>query len=192
LEDTDMHTKQLSTHELLEMIVGESLTKELYQGRLMPLMVGERGTTPHPKLSASLELARRLVEEKLIRGPTLSTSKRTREYLTMHFVGQQHESFVTVFLDIQHKVIHMEELFQGTLHGGAVYPREVVKLALRYNAAACIFAHNHPSGNAEPSEADKKLTARLQSALSFVDIDVLDHVIVGAQEITSMAEWRML
>lgn len=187
-----MQTTQLSNEQLLEIVLGARTAAKVYKGRLTPLMVGERGTRPHKKLSASLELARRLTKEQLIRGPALVTSKHARDYFVLHFAGQQHESFVTVLLDIHYKVLHVEELFRGTLHHNAIYPREVAKLALRFNAAACIFAHNHPSGSAVPSPEDIDVTKQLKAALELLHVDTVDHVIVGAEEVTSMAERRML
>ena len=112
----------------------------------------------------------------------------TKNYLKLEFEGLQHESFRALFLNSQHGLIHSQELFRGTIDGAAVYPREVVKLALHWNAAAILFAHNHPSGIAEPSMADQNITEKLKSALSLVDIRVLDHIIVGGDTTVSFAE----
>jgi DNA repair protein RadC len=106
----------------------------------------------------------------------------------VHFAGKEHECFVVLFLDSQHRLIVVEELFRGTIDGAAVYPREVVKAALRHNAAALVLSHNHPSGVAEPSAADRALTERLRSALAVVDVRTLDHVVVGGTAAVSFAE----
>mgnify|MGYP003406890747 CR=1 FL=1 len=126
------------------------------------------------------------------RGAVLESSRDTREYLKACLRDQTHEVFCGLFLDNRHRVIAFEELFAGTLNGTAVYPREVVKHALRHNAAAVIFAHNHPSGVAEPSRADEVLTARLKEALALVDIRVLDHVVIGDGDMVSFSERGLL
>jgi DNA repair protein RadC len=106
----------------------------------------------------------------------------------MHYAGQQREVFGCMFLDNRHRLIRFDEVFHGTIDGASVHPREVVKLALARNAAAVILAHNHPSGVAEPSQADELITARLRDALSLVDIRVLDHLVVGGTTVTSFVE----
>lgn len=129
-------------------------------------------------------LDRRLSKrERTFRSPT-----DTRSFLRLKLEALEQEVFAALFLDNRHRLIHYEELFFGTIDRAAVYPREVVKKALKYNAAAVIFAHNHPSGVAEPSEADRSLTLRLREALGFVDIRVLDHIVVGMSEQVSLAE----
>jgi DNA repair protein RadC len=130
--------------------------------------------------------------EALTRGAALESSRDTLEYLKACLRDQTHEVFCGLFLDNRHRVIAFEELFAGTLNGTAVYPREVVKHALRHNAAAVIFAHNHPSGVAEPSRADEVLTARLKEALALVDIRVLDHVVIGDGDMVSFSERGLL
>jgi DNA repair protein RadC len=143
-------------------------------------------------LQAVLELARRVLKEDLSRGSALSSPHAVRDYLRLALSGRAREVFVALLLDAQHRVISIEELFSGTLTQTSVYPREVVKTALRHNAAAVIFAHNHPSGVAEPSSADELLTRTLKSALSLVDIQVLDHFIVAGSATTSFAERGLL
>jgi DNA repair protein RadC len=115
-----------------------------------------------------------------------------RDYLRLMFSGKEHEVFVMLFLDAQNRVIDAEELFRGTLTQTSVYPREIVKSALRQNAAAVMFAHNHPSGVAEPSHADELLTQALKQALALVDVKVLDHFIVAGASILSFAERGLL
>ncbi|MEZ5489242.1 MAG: DNA repair protein RadC [Gammaproteobacteria bacterium] len=156
-------------------------------------MLGNGSEPAEAKLAAALELSRRLLREKLYRGPVLTSSGETKLYLATLFVGQEYESFIALYLTNQHCVIKEHVLFRGTIDGAAVYPREVVREALGCNAAACIFAHNHPSGVAEPSRADIKITRKLQAALGTVDIRVLDHVVVGSLEnLVSFAERGLL
>jgi len=138
-----------------------------------------------------LEMARRYLFESLQRGDTLSSPQDTRQYLSSQLRDYPHEVFAALFLDQRHRVICFEELFRGTIDGASVYPREVVKKALQHNAAALIFAHNHPSGVAEPSQADEQITRRLIDALKLVDVRVLDHFVVG-DEVVSFAERGLL
>jgi DNA repair protein RadC len=137
------------------------------------------GAAKYAQLQAVLEMARRHLREELQRSDALTSPDLTRRYLTAVLRAYPHEVFACLLLDNQHRVIRLEELFRGTIDGASVYPREVVKAALAYNAAAVIFAHNHPSGSIAPSEADKLITQRLKQALALVDIRVLDHFIVG-------------
>ena len=146
------------------------------------------GPAKFTQLQAVLEMARRALAEKLQNGDVLSSPKSVRDYLRLSLEGKRHEVFVGIFLDAQNRSIAAEELFNGTLTQTSVYPREVVKRALHHNAAAMIFAHNHPSGVAEPSQADEILTQSLKQALALVDVKVLDHFIVGGGTAMSFAE----
>ncbi|MCR4300505.1 MAG: DNA repair protein RadC [Sulfuricaulis sp.] len=146
------------------------------------------GEAKYVQLQASLELGRRFLAEKLKREVTLGSTRDTRDFLQAQLRDRKHEVFCVLFLDNRHRVLTFEELFQGTLNGTAVYPREIVKRALRLNAAAVILAHNHPSGVAEPSRADELLTNRLKDALALVDIRLLDHLVVGDGETVSFSE----
>jgi DNA repair protein RadC len=128
----------------------------------------------------------------LQRGDTLADPDTTRRFLQARLRGYPHEVFACLFLDNRHRVIKYEALFRGTIDGASVHPREVVKAALGHNAAAVILAHNHPSGVAEPSQADLHLTRRLREALGLVDIRVLDHLIIGDGEAISFAERGLL
>ena len=119
--------------------------------------------------------------------PVLSSPEDSKNYVKLQLADKPYEIFACLFLDNRHRVITFEELFRGTIDGCSVYPREVVKTALKHNAAAVIFAHNHPSGEPEPSKADEQITQRLKKALSLVDIRVLDHLVVGT-EVVSFAE----
>lgn len=150
------------------------------------------GTAKYVQLQAVMEMARRHLHETLQRGDALSSPDDTRRYLTVRLRDYPYEVFACLFLDNRHRIIHFEELFRGTVDGASVHPREVVKQALAHNAAAVIFAHNHPSGVAEPSRADEMITRRLKDALALVDIRVLDHVVVGDGETVSFAERGLL
>jgi len=150
------------------------------------------GSAKLAQLQAALELVRRALSEELSSRDALSSPRAVRDYLRLVLAGREQEVFVVLLLDAQHRVIASEELFHGTLSQTSVYPREVVKCALKHNAAAVIFAHNHPSGVAEPSHADEILTRSLKAALALVDIQVLDHFIVAGSRTMSFAERGLL
>ena len=150
------------------------------------------GPAKYTQLQAILEMSLRHSESTLTRGDALTDAKTTRQYLQQRLRHYPYEVFACLFLDNKHRMISFEELFRGTIDGASVYPREVVKQALAHNAAAVIFAHNHPSGIAEPSQADQHITQRLKSALELVDIRVLDHIVVGDGETISLAEQGLL
>jgi DNA repair protein RadC len=136
--------------------------------------------------------AKRRIAAKFRRGVLLTSPHAAREMIGLKLAEYEHEVFACLFLDNQHRLIQFLEVFRGTIDGASVYPREVVKEALQCNAAAVIFCHNHPSGLAEPSEADKSITQKLKSALGLMDIRVLDHFVVGAEEVCSFAERGLL
>ena len=138
-------------------------------------------------IRAMPELARRYYLETLPVGETIRSPADTETYLKARMRHLGHELFCCLFLDNRHRVLRFDELFRGTIDGTSVYPREVVKEALAVNAAAVILAHNHPSGVAEPSQADERITRRLKSALELVDIRLLDHLIIGDGKATSLA-----
>lgn len=149
----------------------------------------DTGTSDDDIISAALAVLERRMRYT---EATLSSPDITRSYLRLRLAGLEHEVFACIFLDNRHRVIEYEEMFRGTIDGASVHPREVVKAALKHNAAAVIFAHNHPSGVAEPSQADLHLTRRLREGLGMVDIRVLDHVITGDGECVSFAERGLL
>ena len=166
-------------------------------GGLRPLLEGTAdefcrvpgiGTAKYVQFQAAVELGKRYLETKMSRGDALTSPATTRDYLLAQLRSYPHEVFACLFLDNRHQVISFDKLFNGTIDGASVYPREVVKRALGHNAAAVIFAHNHPSGIAEPSDADRRLTQRLKSALELVDIRVLDHFVIGDNQAVSFAE----
>lgn len=140
----------------------------------------------------TLAAARRAISQQFRRGHSMSSPKDAHEYLRMKFATLEHEVFCLVLLDNRHHLLAFVELFRGTIDGAAVHPREVVKEALKHNAAAVILAHNHPSGIAEASQADRLITQRLREALQLVDIRVLDHLIVAGDRVLSFAESGLL
>jgi DNA repair protein RadC len=143
-------------------------------------------------LTALPELARRYFEETLPTGQAIRSPADTEVFLTARLRDLPHEMFCCLYLDNRHRIIHFEELFRGTIDGTSVYPREVVKQSLSVNAAAIILAHNHPSGVAEPSQADERITRRIKAALDLVDIRLLDHLIIGDGTSTSLASRGIL
>jgi DNA repair protein RadC len=150
------------------------------------------GPAKYVQLQAVVEMARRALAEQIQDRDAMSSPQAVRDYLRLSLGARPHEVFVAMFLDAQNRLLGCEELFRGTLTQTSVYPREVVKTALRYNAAGVIFAHNHPSGVAEPSRADELLTQTLKQALSLVEIKTLDHFIVAGSKTISFAERGLL
>ena len=146
------------------------------------------GDAKYAQLQAVMEMARRHLADELQRGDALTSPAMTRRFLASRLRHLPHEVFGCLFLDNRHRVLRFEELFRGTIDAASVYPREVVKHALACNAAAVILAHNHPSGVAEPSGADRQITERLREALGLVDIRLLDHMVIGDGEPVSFAE----
>ena len=135
-----------------------------------------------------LEAAREVIDRKMQRGALLTSPERVKEYLCAKLGGAESEVFAVLFLDTQHRLIEYAEMFHGTIDSTSVYPREVVKAAIRHNAATVVVSHNHPSGNPEPSAADRAMTSQLRQALALVDVRTLDHIIVAGGTTTSFAE----
>ncbi len=150
------------------------------------------GPAKRAQFAAAMELARRSLQDGMRSANALTSPGAVRDYLRLAIARREHEVFVCLWLDAQHRVISFDELFRGTLTQTSVYPREIVKAGLKANAAAVIFAHNHPSGVAQPSQADELLTRNLKDALSLVDIKVLDHFIVAGNQTLSFAERGLL
>jgi len=170
-------------------------------GNLRALLAADRksfcaelglGNAKYALLQAVLEMGKRHQREILVRQNALTSPAQTNAYLQARLADYPHEVFACLFLDNRHRVIEFEELFRGTIDGASVHPREVVRRALFHNAAAIILAHNHPSGVAEPSQADRNITHRLCEALALVDVRVLDHVVVAAGTSVSLAERGLL
>lgn len=151
-------------------------------------MSGMADTVLAHRLDVARELLLRDLREQMRHGPMMDSPQVLRDWLRLHCAGLQHEVFLVLYLDVQCRLIEVEELFRGTLTQTSVYPREVVKGALARNAAALAVAHNHPSGEAEPSRADELLTQTLKSALSLVDVRVIDHFIVAGDHVLSFSE----
>lgn len=150
------------------------------------------GEAKYAQLQAALELSRRSLRDEMVKGSALRSPDAAASYLVSTLGHRQQEVFVTVFLDNQHRVIACEELFRGTIDSAQVYPREIVKRACHHNAAALLFAHNHPSGCCEPSSADISLTRQLKTFLEGIDVRVLDHLIIGGNRTCSLAEKGLL
>lgn len=150
------------------------------------------GTAKYAQLQAVLEMAKRHLSASLQERDLLTSPALVRQYLSTRLRHQQREVFAILFLDSQNRLLAYDELFYGTLDAASVYPREVVKATLAHNAASLILAHNHPSGLTEPSDADIRLTDRLQKALTLIDVRILDHMIVGNDEVLSFAERGLL
>ncbi len=199
----------LSEAELLALVLGSGggnpvdLARELlgfYGGLRALLHAGTRelrarrglGPARTAALKAVPEIAGRYYEEKLVHGCAIASPDDTRRFLTARLRDRPYELFCCLYLDNRHRVIRFEELFRGTIDGASVYPREVARAALAVNAAALILAHNHPSGVAEPSDADRRITRRLKAALELLDIRLLDHLVVGDGEVVSLAARGLL
>lgn len=150
------------------------------------------GDAKYAQLQAVIEMGRRHLDQRLERGAPLASPQHSARYLLARLRDYEYEVFAVLFLDNRHRVIAFEELFRGTIDGASVHPREVVRRALRHNAAAVILSHNHPSGVAEPSQADRRITTRLRDALALIDVRVLDHIVVGDGECCSLAEHGLL
>lgn len=150
------------------------------------------GPAKRAELIAVMEVARRALAQPLADRPVFEAPQQVKDYVALHLGRHEHEVFAVLFLDAQHRLLVLEELFRGTLTQTSVYPREVARRALVHNAGAVILAHNHPSGVAEPSRADEHLTQAIRSALALVDVRVLDHLVVGRGQVVSLAERGLL
>lgn len=192
--------QSLSDTEIVSLFMGENTElarktllfnfqslRELFNADADDFEVLGVSQTSFVQLQAVLELSRRYLSERLQRGDMLADPETVRQYLSSRLRDLKAERFCVAFLDNHHRLIAFEDLFHGTIDGASVYPREVVRRSLHHNAAAVIFAHNHPSGIAEPSQADERITRELKSALALIDVRVLDHFIVG-DRVVSMAE----
>ncbi len=137
-----------------------------------------------------INLAKQIISDKLHRGDNIEVTSPTAvmQFLQLQLAGKEQEIFSAMFLDTRHRLIEFKKMFFGTIDGASVHPREVVKAALKLNAAAVIFSHNHPSGVAEPSQSDIQITARLKSALALIDVRVLDHIVVTVDDCVSLAQ----
>lgn len=195
-----MELHALSNVDLLGVMVGPRRAVQLLKdsrGSIAALLSDTMGyycveKPATQRLLAARELIKRSLAEGFRNADALTSPQSVREYLRISLMGRGHEVFMVLFLDAQHRLIEAEEMFRGTLTQTSVYPREVVKRSLYFNAAAVIFAHNHPSGVAQPSQADELLTRSLREALALVDIKVLDHFVIGGNAVMSFAERGLL
>ena len=177
----------MSDAQLLSSVIRVSENKARY----LLTQHGSLSAMSNGVLSSVMEVAKRTLFENIQRGDALCSPAATRQFLRAQLMNCQHEVFAALFLDNRNRVISFDRMFNGTIDGASVYPREVVRAAINHNAAAVIFAHNHPSGVAEPSHADEQITKRLKEALALIDVRVLDHFVVG-DEVVSFAERGLL
>ena len=199
-----MNLEQISRDALVAALLSPTATTG-FAGEIGTTLVARDGLPPRRKgsqadrdqlvrqqLGIARELLLRDLAAQMHRGPVLDSPSTLREWLRLRCAGLEHEVFLGLFLDTHHRLLVAQELFRGTLTQTSVYPRELVKEALRHNAAALIVAHNHPSGQAEPSRADEYLTQSLKTALALVDVRLLDHFVIGCDAIVSFAERGMV
>ena len=175
-----------------ELLAGAGSLAALLGQPGQPLRVGGLGPAKRARIAAALELARRSLAEQLQQKPSLGNPRDSGDYLRAQLRHLPYEVFGCLYLDNRHRVLAFEELFRGTIDGASVHAREVVRACLRHNACAVIFAHNHPSGVAEPSAADRAITHELRDALQLVGVRVLDHLVIGHGEPVSMAARGLL
>lgn len=200
----ESHFRKLSNADLIEIVCGPA-AKDISCLPLVEIMGMDAGglarhsideaRAPYrvfPQLAAARELHLRALEENLAQRDCLTSPAAVASFLRVRLGNLGHEVFWCLWLDAQNRLLLAEEMFRGTLTQTAIYPREVVKRALRLNAAAVIIAHNHPSGEPQPSKADEALTANVKAALALVDVRLIDHVIVAGNRICSFAEWGLL
>lgn len=192
-----MNVTTLSNAELAsELLAPWALQDPIAPQPCAALPAPRRSAPHHAALEHKLHIARELLlrnmQSKLIGSPVLDSPKAVKEWLCLYCAGLPHEVFLVLYLDAKHRLIEGEELFRGTLTQTSVYPREVVKGALNRNAACVVLAHNHPSGDLSPSRSDELLTETLKSSLMLVDVRVLDHFIVGGDQVLSFAEKGLL
>lgn len=194
MNDIQLLAKVIGQNDLAERLLRRfgSLRKLLHTDAAALATEPGIGDSRSALLRALPELARRYFEESLPVGEAIRSPADTQAFLHAKIRHLGHEMFCCLYLDNRHRVLRFDQLFRGTIDGTSVYPREVVKEALAINAAAVILAHNHPSGVAEPSQADERITKRLKSALELVDIRLLDHLIIGSAETTSLASRGLL
>jgi len=184
-----MNYETLSNRALISILIGEDGAKALYKDSLEALFArNTRNSKQHAPLHAARELVRRVLSEELRCQPVLSSPGVVKDYLRIHFMGQEYESFAILFLNAQHRLVAAEDVFRGTVDQTSVYPREVMRQVIHWNASAVILAHNHPSGSPEPSPADRNITKAIRETLILIEVRVLDHIIVAGAQTFSFAE----
>lgn len=189
---TERSPRHASDAELLSQLIGIKECQRLYSGSLQPFFGKDTPEGAPAQCLVARELVKRWLAEELERRTVFAKPEAVKDYLKLHFAGREYESFVVMYMDAQNCLLAVEELFRGTLTQTSVYPREVVKSALRINAASVMFSHNHPSGSPNPSRADEYLTQTLKAALCLVDVRVLDHVVIAGNCAISFAERGLL
>ena len=182
---------RLSDRDLLGELIGVEESRLQYQGSLQPFFA-EGPAQSNTKCAVARELVKRLLGEEMKAREVFADPQAVANFLKVHFYGREYESFVVLYLDAQHRLIEVEEPFFGTLTQTSVYPRNIVKSALRFSCVSVVLAHNHPSGLPTPSRADERLTQVLKEALAFVDVRVIDHLIVAGNCSLSFAEKGLL
>jgi DNA repair protein RadC len=185
---TALSPRNASDAELLSQLIGAQECQRLYSGSLQPFFGMDTSKGVPAQCLVARELVKRWLAEELAGREVFAAPDAVKDYLKLHFAGREYESFIVLYLDAQNCLIEVEELFRGTLTQTSVYPREVVKSALRFNAAAVMLSHNHPSGSVSPSRADEHLTQTLKAALALVDVRVLDHLVIAGNCSLSFAE----
>ena len=180
----DLSREQLEQHKSLRQLLN-------LDNKIFCQLTG-MGYTKYCLLQAALELARRYFQENLAQGLSFQNSQAAHDYLRAEFCAIEQEVFGVLYLDTKHRIIEFKKLFYGTIHRVEIHPREILKTALKYNASALILAHNHPSGDVEPSPVDKSMTSRLKQILSWVEVNLLDHIILGNGIYFSFVEQGML
>lgn len=189
---TALSPRHASDAELLSQLIGTQECQRLYSGSLQPFFGMDLTEGVPTQCLVARELVKRWLAEELERRTVFATPEAVQDYLKLHFAGREYESFVVMYMNAQNCLLAVEELFRGTLTQTSVYPREVVKSALRFNAAAVMFSHNHPSGSVTPSRADEHLTQTLKATLALVDVRVLDHLVIAGNRSLSFAETGLL
>ena len=197
MKEKSVNVTNLSNAELAsELLAPWALQDTLAPPSCATISASRSAAPDHAVLEHKLHIARELLlrnmQSKLIGSPVMDSPKAVKEWLCLHCADLPHEVFFVLYLDAKHRLIEAEELFRGTLTQTSVYPREVVKGALNRNAACVVLAHNHPSGDLSPSRSDELLTETLKSSLMLVDVRVLDHFIVGGDQVMSFAEKGLL
>ena len=182
---------RLSDRDLLGELIGVEESRLQYQGSLQPFF-SEGPDASHTKCAVARELVKRLLGEEMKAREVFADPQAVANFLKVHFYGREYESFVVLYLDAQHRLIEVEEAFRGTLTQTSVFPREILKAALRFNSSSVVLAHNHPSGLPTPSRADERLTQVLKEALALIDVRVIDHLIVAGNCSLSFAEKGLL
>lgn len=175
---------RLSDRDLLGELIGVEESRQQYNGSLSPFFV-EGPAASHTKCAVARELVKRWLYEEMAHRESLSDPRAVVEFLKVHFAGREYESFVVLYLDAQNRFIAVEEIFRGTLSETKVHVREIVKSALRFNAAGTLFSHNHPSGVPTISRADECITRVLKQALALVDVRVLDHIVIAGKPLNA-------